>query len=279
MSVDANTYEEMTIHNVNDRTAEVARQLGEYLLKTWGICKLSLTVDGVQYGDDVDDKILEGSRLYEVCGKLAEAKEITLAMRSENGGGAGWRLESCFMRALTDDEVIRKNIVYRSTDYYDTDPGIDMYLYDDSGLRQPDYIDSAECVRDIKRWYCYTPTLRIADAEQSENAELHDSIMETLTELCRKCFGLDEDEIEDKLEDDWEDFGEIILNGSLSFANESIPEIVSSLTRLFEQVGQSDTAEIEFEMYAVPDGEDDYNFASVAISYDGEAIRTGFSRF
>ena len=57
MSVDANTYEEMTIHNVNDRTAEVARQLGEYLLKTWGIYKLSLTVDGIHYGDDVDSKI------------------------------------------------------------------------------------------------------------------------------------------------------------------------------------------------------------------------------
>ena len=279
MSVDANTYEEMTIHNVNAGTAEVARQLGEYLLKTWGIFKLSLKVDGVHYGDDVDGTIREGSELYEVCGKLAEAKEILLAMSSENGGGAGWRLESCFMRALTDDEAIRKNIVYRSTDYYDTDPEIEMYLYDENGLRQPDYTDSAECVRDIERWYCYTPTLRIADAEQSENTELHDSIMETLKELCRKCFGLDEDEIEDKLEDDWEDFGEIILNGSLSFANESIPEVVSSLTRLFEQVGQSDTAEIEFEMYAIPDGEDDYNFASVAIVYDDGAIHDRYCRF
>lgn len=279
MSVDANTYEEMRIHNVNAGTAEVARQMGEYLLKTWGIYKLSLTVDGVHYGDDVDDKIQEGSELYEVCGKLAEAKEITLALRSENGGGAGWRLESCFMRALTDDEVIRENIVYRSMDYYDTDPGIDMYLYDDKGLRQPDYTDSAERVRDIKRWYCFTPTLRIADVEQSENAEVHDSIMETLKELCRKCFGLDEEETEDKLEDDWDDFGEIILNGSLSFANESIPEIVSSLTRLFEQVGQSDTAEIEFEMYAVPDGEDDYNFASVAIAYDDGAVQDRYCRF
>ena len=279
MSVDANTYEEMTIHNANIGTAEVARQLGEYLLKNWGIYKLCLTVDGVRYGDDVDDKIQEGSELYEVCGKLAEAKEITLAMRSENGGGAGWRLESCFMRALTDDEVIRKNVVYHSTDYYDTDPGIDMYLYDENGLRQPDYTDSAECVRDIKRWYCYTPTLRIADAEQSENTELHDSIVETLTELCRKCFGLDEDEIEDKLEDDWEDFGEIILNGSLSFAGESIPEIIALLNRLFEHTRKSDTAEIEFETYSVPDGEDDYNFASVAIIYDGEAVRASYCRF
>ena len=103
--------------------------------------------------------------------------------------------------------------------------------------------------------------------------------METLTELCRKCFGLDEDEIEDKLEDDWEDFGEIILNGSLSFANRSIPEIVSSLNQLFEQVGQSDTAEIEFEMNAVPDGEDDYNFASVAIAYDDGAAQDRYCRF
>ena len=57
----------------------------------------------------------------------------------------------------------------------------------------------------------------------------YDTIMNTLTELCKKCFGLDEDDIADKLEDDWEDFGEIIFNGSLSFASKSIPEIVSSL--------------------------------------------------
>lgn len=279
MSVVANTYEEMTIHNVDTGTAEVARQLGEYLLKTWGIYKLSLIVDGVHYGDNVEKTIQAGSGLNDVCAKLAEAKEIIFAMSSENGGGASWRLESCFMSALTDDEAIRRNIVYRSTDYYDTDSEVVMYLYDENGLHQPEYADSAECIRDIKRWYCYTPTLRIADAEQSENAEMHDTIMKALTELCKKCFGLDEDEIEDKLEDDWDDFGEIILNGSLSFASESIPEIVSSLNRLFEQVGQSDTVEIEFEMYAVPDGESDYSFASVAIAFAEGAVQARYCRF
>lgn len=279
MSISANTCEEMTIRNVNSKTAEVARQLGEYLLKTWGIYKMSLTVDGVHYGDSVDFTIKEGTDLHSVCRRLAEAHSIAFSMLSENGGGAGWRLASCFMKALTDDEDLRNNIVYRSTDYYDTDPGIDMYLYDKNGLREPQYTDDAGSVADISRWYCYTPTLRIADEGQSENGILHDSIIRILTEMCAKCFNLNEEEIEDKLEDDWEDYGEIILNGSLSFAGESIPEIVASFNRLFEQVRESDTAEIEFEMYAVPDGENDYDFASVALIYDGEEIKTRYYRF
>lgn len=279
MSVDANNCEEMTIHNVSSKTAEVARQLGEYLLKTWGIQKLTLTVDGVHYGEGVGFTIQEGTELYSICGRLAEAHSIVLSMLSENSGGAGWRLDSCFMKTLTDDEDIKNNVVYRSTDYYDTDPGIDMYLYDKNGLRQPEYTDTAECVKDIKRWYCFTPILRIADKEQSEKGALHDSIMQALIELCAKSFSLDEDEIEDKLEDDWEDFGEIILNGSLSFAGESITEIVASLNGLFEQIKQSDTAEIEFEMYSVPDGEEDYNFASVALIYDGSTVRERYCRF
>ena len=32
-SIEANTCEEMTIHNVNEKMAEVARQVGEYLQK------------------------------------------------------------------------------------------------------------------------------------------------------------------------------------------------------------------------------------------------------
>ena len=44
-----------------------------------------------------------------------------------------------------------------------------------------------------------------------------------------------------------ETFGEIILNRSLSFAGESIHEIVAVLNLLFEQARKSDTAEIELK--------------------------------
>lgn len=279
MIADANTYEEMTIHNVNAGTAGVARRLGEYLLEAWGIRKLSLTVDGVHYGDGINGAIREGTGLHAVCGKLAGAKEIALAMRSENGGDAGWRFESSLMKALTDDAAIRRNVVYRSVDCYDTDPEIEMVLYGENGLSQPDYTDSAERVSDIKQWYCHAPTLYIADAPQSKNAELHDAIVRALTELCGDYFGLDAHEIDDKLEDDWEDLGEINLGGGLCFEGTNIPGIVASLDQLFKQVEKSDTAEIEFEMYAIPDGEADYPFASVSITYDGEAVRTGYCRF
>ena len=88
MSITANTYEEMHIRVVDEKTAEVARLVGEYLLKTWGIVSLNLTVDGIQYGEDTEESIPEGTALHTVCEKLAEAHEVTLAMRSENGGGA-----------------------------------------------------------------------------------------------------------------------------------------------------------------------------------------------
>lgn len=279
MIADANSYEEMTIHNVNAATAGVARRLGEYLLETWGIRKLSLTVDGVHYGDGVIGAIPEGGGLHAACGKLADAKEIALAMRSENDSEAGWRFESSLIKALTDESAIRKNVVFRSVDCYDTDPEIEMYLYGENGLCQPDYSDSAECVRDVKRWYCHAPTLYIADAAQSGNAQLHGAIIRALTELCGKYFGLDEAAIDDKLEDDWEDFGEINLGGGLSFEGKSIPGIVASLGQLFKQVGKSDAAEIDFEMCAIPGEEADYPFASVSITYEGGAVRTGYCRF
>ena len=47
-------------------------------------------------------------------------------------------------------------------------------------------------------------------------------MIRVLVELCQKCFMLDEDEMADQLEDAWEDFGEIILHGSVSFSTESI---------------------------------------------------------
>ena len=278
MSIEANTYEELHICNVNDKTAQLCRAVSDYLLKNWGINFISLTVDGCIYESTEDETIEEGSDLYNACQGLASAKEIFLKLRSCNGGGVNWRLESSFMKVFADDPEIKANATYRSTDYYDTDPGVEMYLYDENGLQRMQYTDSAECVADIKEWYCYTPTVRISDEEQKENADLHERMMAIVAKLC-DLFGLTEEDMEDRLDDDWEDYGEIVLSGSVRFSTKDIPAIKELANQLVALIGDSDSAEFEFEIYAVPDGEGDYDFASVAIALDGTTVVDKYCRF
>ena len=182
------------------------------------------------------------------------------------------------MKLFTDDAELGGNVTYRSTDYYDTDPGVEMYLYNENGLQRMQYTGSAECVADIKEWYCYTPTFRIADEEQQENAELHERIMAIVNKLCG-LLGLAEDDIEDRLDDDWENYGEIVLSGSVRFNTKDIPAIKELVNQLAALIADSDSAEFEFEIYAVPDGADDYDFASVAITLDGAAVADQYCRF
>lgn len=274
MSIEVNTYEELHICNVNDKTAQLCCAVSDYLLKTWGINFISLTVDGCTYESTEDENVEEGSELYSACQSLADAKEISVRLRSCNGGGVNWRQESSFMKRLTDDPEIKANVTYRSTDYYDTDPGVAMYRYDENGLQSMKYTDPADSVADIKEWYCYTPTLRIADDEQMGNAELYNQLIAVVKNLC-ELFGLDEEDMEDRLDDDWEDYGEIVLNGSIRFSTENIPEIV----KLANQLATLETAEFEFEIYAVPVGEGDYDFASVAIEADGNTVKDTYCRF
>lgn len=278
MSIEANTYEELHICNVNDKTVQLCGAVSEYLLKTWGINLISLTVDGSTYESAEDETIEAGSDLYNACQGLASAKEISLKLRSCNGGGVNWRLESAFMKYFIDDAELQVNVTYRSTDYYDTDPGVEMYLYNENGLQRMQYTGSADSVADIKEWYCYTPTFRIADEEQKENTELHANIMAVVTKLCG-LFGLEEDDVEERLDDDWEDYGEIVLSGSVRFTTENIPKIVALANQLAALIADSDSAKFEFEIYAVPDGADDYDFASVAITLDGAAVADQYCRF
>ena len=243
MSIEANTCEELTIHNVNEKTAQLCDAVSEYLLKTWGIISISLTVDGNTYESAEDDSIKEGSELQRLCKDLVGAKEIHLCLRSCNGGGVYWRIEDCFMKYFTDDSDLKDNVTYRSTDYYDTDPGVDMYLYNENGLQRLGYNDSADSVADIKEWYCYTPEFRITDEDQMGNAELHEGIMAIVAKLC-ELFGLTEEDMENGLglDDNWDDYGEIIQNGSVRFTTDSIPQIVSLANQLIALLKDAESA-------------------------------------
>lgn len=114
--------------------------------------------------------------------------------------------------------------------------------------------------------------------QPANNAELHDQLIVIVKKLC-ELFGLDEDDVEDRLDDDWTSYGEIILNGSVRFATKNIPAIKELANQLAALLGDFDSAEIEFEVYAVSDGEGDYDFASVAIEKTGNFIVDAYCRF
>ena len=273
MSIEANTYEEIQIINCNEKTASLAEKVGEYLLKTWGIINLKLSVDGTEYTCE-EDEIEDGTDFFTICKSLSEAKEISFSLRSNNNGGAYWRIESCFMGVLTDDEDLKNNVTYRSTDYYDQDSCVDAYLYDKNGLTRPEYDKTAEDVEDISRWFCYTPEFTLT-TEETDNEELHEKILEIMQKLADNLIDCD---IEDFVDDCFED-GEMYINGSFSFETKSIPEIKSLLGELADELSSYDSSEFSAEINAVPEGENDYDFAVVSITAtDGEA-ETKYCRF
>jgi hypothetical protein len=63
------------------------------------------------------------------------------------------------------------------------------------------------------------------------------------------------------------------------FATKDIPAIKEQANQLVALLADSDSTEIEFEIYAVPDGEGDYDFASVAISCGESAVCDNYCRF
>jgi len=273
MSIEANTYEEIKIINCNEKTALLANEVGEYLLETWGIISLELNVDGNEYTSE-KDKMEEGTDLFVICKNLAAAKEIALSLRSNNSGGAAWRIESCFMGALTDDEALKENVVYKSVDYYDQDSCVDTYLYDKNGLNCPDYDKTVSDISDIKSWFCYTPEFSLT-TEETENEELHEKVVEAMQKFAGCLIDYD---YEDLVDDCFED-GEMYLNGSLFFATDSISEIEEIFGGLAEELGEYESTEFSVVINAVPEGEDYYNFAVVSISVTDGNVKTAYCRF
>ena len=54
---------------------------------------------------------------------------------------------------------------------------------------------------------------------------------------------------------------------------------ITEIVKLANQLAALETAEFELEIYAVPDGEGDYDFASVAMELNGNTIADGYCRF
>ena len=272
MSIEAFTCEEIRINNTNEKTARLVEEIGIYLIKNYGIVSLELTVDKSAYKLENSDSIEENSEIYDICKRLSDAKEISIFQRSVNGSGVAYRLESSFMKYLTDDEELRQNVIYRSTDYYDTDDYVDMYLYNENGLQKPEYNGDAEVVRDIEKWFCYTPTVHIFAESHEEKTELYEKAIALFGQIA-ETLGFTKEELESHIEDDWAEYGELSWYNSTAFATESIKALTDIGNQLKKLCDAYDDIDFAFEFSAVPDSENDYDFASVNIScVDGEIV-------
>lgn len=276
MSIEANTYQELTIKNTNEKTAAIAVALGEYLKNAWGLISLSLHVDGNEYSAEEDEEL---SGLSEVFDSLRNVKEINMAMRICDGGGLAWRLESSFMSLFFDDEDIRKNVTYKSTDYYDTDTEVMLYRFGEAGGEQiAAYTEAKEDVADIKEWYCYTPELRIeADTDEVDSIS-HEFLVEAFRKICDMT-GHEEDDLEDVVDDCWEDDGEMSFNPSMTISAENIPELIETLQAIADAAVQNESAEFSIYINALPCGEGVYEFAATLIEFEDGKVTERYCRF
>ncbi len=193
-------------------------------------------------------------------------------LRSVNGMGAAYRLESSFMKHLTDDEELRQNVTYCSTDYYDCDDYDDMYIYNENGLRKPEYNNAADSVADIREWFCFTPTIHIFAENHEEKTALYGKAIILFKELA-DALGFDKDAFESHFEDSWADCGELSWYNSTAFTSESIKTIKYIGNQLKKLCDAYDDIDFAFVISAVPNGENDYDFASVRICCeDGEVV-------
>lgn len=273
MSIEATTYEELKINNVNKKTAQLTSEVGRYLKKTWGVNFIELTVDGCVYSECDIDEIKNNPELYDVCINLTKYADINLKLSSINAGGAAWRLESSFMQYLTNDKDLTDNVVYRSIDYYDQDCDMEMYLFDSNGLTKPVYNRTAADVADITKWFFYNFEIRV-ESEDTENETIHEYVLNAFENLA----GLAESDFVDTA-DDYADYGEMLMSGSLIFSAENIHTATEILNNLTQKMAEFENVELAIEAAGISDGENDYNFASVVITNSEDKVITEFARF
>lgn len=279
MGVEANTFEQIEVKNENEKTAQLAEQIGNYICKQWDIRSLKLVSDGAVYETD-ELQLTPDSDIYNACRSLSSVKHFSIALRSVSGLGLDERKEYYFLSCLDDGGELSDLVTYKSTDYYDTDEFVDLCVYGKGGLKTPEYNCTAADVSDIESWYSYTPEVRFASESAADNEELHELIIKKLTEILGSICGCDEAEIEDQITDDWVEYGEILLGGTLSFPNEKVDRITELLNEVCLKLREADDCEYEIKICAVPNGENDYDFASVCIAADHNGkVTAKYSRF
>ncbi len=269
------TAEKLTLKNKNEKTAAIAEKIGSYLKKTGQIMNLSMDADGKHY-EAKGDTLSNLSSVYALCDNLKNAENIEYFMRSCDNEGLLERLNNDFLGMLDDDPEILQNVTYKSSDY-DDETMTFFCAYDKNGLRYPheEYEEGIEAVLDIAEWYCPGPDIALAADEG--DMELHDFFVSSLKRICT-LGGCEDDELDEAVSDDWEDYGEIILEPALRFSGKDLPEIIEILKAVAKKADENEV-EYSVELYAIPDGDSDYDFASVAIVLEDGEVKAKSVRF
>lgn len=264
MTFDMYTYENLKISNCNADTESFAGEVGKYLQKIHDI-KMHICVDGNQY-DYEGSEISEGEILG-ICETLGEYKEIELSVYANISCG-GFGFDERFSGLFNDN--LKDYVIYKAWAYYDTDAGADGCVFDKDGLRYPDNF-TEEVPDDVKKWFCYTPEIKISAEDECNNQELYNFIKNKINELENYL------PIQDIL-DEWNEYGTIDLGLSISFDTEAIPQIVRVLQGIKDEITKYDSGKFELLIAGVPDGENDYDFAIVKISCNPE-VKAEFLKF
>lgn len=266
-------FEKLEIKNVNEKTADLAGWLGSYLNESYEIIKLTVEVDGKQYECDEED-ISGDSELVECCDNLKNAKQINVTLRSENTFESFLCDSECgnlFVNEKYDD--LKGNVTYRNITYSDTDQEIFMVLFDADGYKYVDCdsignIDIDE-VKDVAVWYSNTPIIEVSVPDElADNQEFLDTMKEKYRDLLS--LTADEDYVDDYLEDCFDDEPNIAQPHAMRFKQEDIDKVVSVLNDIKALVESYEGVELRVEIYALPDGPDDYEFAVLEIKLEND---------
>lgn len=270
MSIEATTQEEIVIKNANESTAVFARKIRDYLLETWGIDYIEIEADGETYSSD-EEKVEDDEDLYEVCKDLDSYKEISISLLSTNGGGLTWRRE-LFIDSLNDADDLKGYVTYKSVDYYDVDSKVDLCLFNSEGLHYPvgKETDDNDTIDDVEEWFSYSPVIKVCS--QSDDEELHDLIIESLTGLIEDYTDADEEDIYDE----WEDDGSITFSESIYLGGSDTDKFYEELKEFERKISSYPEAKLELDTNFVPNGTDDYPFSVLSFRDSDEGVKMLF---
>lgn len=271
MSVEAITYEEMTF-TVNETTKELTEAVISYLKNLWGVNKLELDIDDRSY-ICTEYETKENSEVYSAIDTIINAEQVSFKLSVNDNGGFNYKEEESFIRYFTDET--KQFVDYKCIEYYDTDDDVFMFSFGKNGRKHHDYTKKREDIADISKWYSFGFNVLIEDDDFEEHPEFHDVLIDCLKSIYDIPDDADE---EDYFDDEYEDSGYLETTQSLSISAERLDGIIESLNMLLNECNKYD---IEVELYfaAVPDGENDYNFASIEFSVENELVVAKFARF
>lgn len=260
MSIINSTYETLTVHNVNNKTAAIIKVAAKELTELWGNKKLQVTLDGVTSVFENED-LSESNELKELLDKASEAKEFSYSISFSNKYGLDLREDSELFKLFTEDADVKDNVVFKSIEDYDTHAYIGSYVYCDSAHGEVCHTDSQPDFSNVDSFYAYSPTLLVAAEELKEDEEIHKVALSKVNKILSYCtFNMNGA----PFEDNWKDYGELVLQAGLEITPAQLNGFIAAVQDLSDYADTVEGLDLKFEFGFRSNGPD--MFALVYIS-------------